>query len=253
MEENFSEILVIIPTYNEVDNIKPICARVRQATPQVDILIVDDSSPDGTGELADSLAEQDPHVHVIHRKDKNGLGAAYLAGFRWGLSNYRILIQMDGDGSHHPEQIPRLLKGLDTADMVKGSRYIPGGEVVNWPKSRQLLSRGGSWWIRLMLRLKIRDITGGFNGFHAHTLEAVLDDLSSVGFNFQVDLVWNVVKNNFTIVEVPITFSQREMGQSKMGPGIIVEALLKTTWWGIVDRFHRLTRKPKPAESSDET
>ena len=232
-----SKVLVVIPTYNEKDNIGIICSRLRAAVDEADILIVDDNSPDGTGELADGLANKDSHIHVMHRTAKNGLGAAYLAGFRWGLDHgYEALVEMDADGSHQPEQLPELLAALGEADMVKGSRYVPGGKVVNWPKSRELLSRGGSLWTRLMLGVKIMDITGGYNAFCADTLRAVIDKVSSVGYNFQVDLTWQAVSAGMTVAEVPITFVERERGQSKMSGAIVVEALLKTTAWGFEHR-----------------
>ncbi|MDR0783697.1 MAG: polyprenol monophosphomannose synthase [Propionibacteriaceae bacterium] len=231
---SFQRVLVIIPTFNELENIEIVCGRLRQAVPSADVLIVDDNSPDGTGRLADQLAETDSQIHVLHRQAKKGLGAAYLAGFNWGLKRgYEALVEMDADGSHQPEQLPRLLEALDGADMVKGSRYVPGGSVVNWPKSRELLSRGGSWWIRLMMGMPLADVTGGFNAFRAETLLAIVDDITSVGYNFQVDLTWQVKSRGLTVVEVPITFVERERGQSKMSTAIVIEALLKTTAWGL--------------------
>ena len=234
MTTTLNPVLVIIPTYNEAENIGPICARLRAAVPDAGILIVDDNSPDGTGDLANGLADADPGIHVMHRTAKNGLGAAYLAGFRWGLDHgYEILVEMDADGSHQPEQLPDLLAALEHADMVKGSRYIPGGSVVNWPKSRELLSRAGSWWTRLMMGLPVADITGGFNAFRAATLRAIMGSITSQGYNFQVDLTWQVVSRGMTVAEVPITFVERQLGQSKMSGRIVVEALVKTTAWGL--------------------
>jgi len=234
MTPPFSSALVIIPTYNEKDNLEIICSRLRAAVDSADILIVDDNSPDGTGDIANALADADSHIHVMHRTTKNGLGAAYMSGFRWGLEHgYEALVEMDADGSHQPEQLPRLLNALSTADMVKGSRYVPGGSVVNWPKSRQLLSRGGSWWTRAMIGIPVADITGGFNAFRADTLRTIMPEITSVGYNFQVDLTWQVILADLTVAEVPITFIERERGQSKMSSSIVVEALLKTTAWGI--------------------
>lgn len=239
---DLSKILVIIPTYNESENIEPIVERLRTSVPTAHILIADDNSPDGTGEIADRLAAADEHVHVMHRKGKEGLGAAYLAGFRWGLGEgYDVLVEHDADGSHQPEELPRLLAALEHADMVKGSRYIKGGSVVNWPKSRELLSRGGSLWTRLMLGIPIRDITGGFNAFRADTLRAIIDDISSVGYNFQVDLTWQTLQHGMTVVEVPIQFIERERGQSKMSRSIVVEAMFRTTTWGIRYRTSQVT------------
>lgn len=231
------KVLVIIPTYNELENIELITARLRKAVPQAHILIADDNSPDGTGAVADRLAEADEHIHVMHRKGKKGLGAAYLAGFRWGLErDFDVLVEHDADGSHQPEQLPLLLEALKHADMVKGSRYVKGGSVVNWPKSRELLSRGGSLWTRLMLGIPVKDITGGFNAFRAATLRAIIDDVSSAGYNFQVDLTWQAVQQGFTVAEVPIEFVERERGTSKMSGHIVIEALARTTAWGVRHR-----------------
>ena len=241
MPAPFDRVLVVIPTYNEKDNIEIICPRLLAAVPEADILIADDNSPDGTGVIADRMADAEPRIHVMHRTAKNGLGAAYLAGFRWGLDRgYQALVEMDADGSHQPEQLPSLLEALREADMVKGSRYVPGGSVVNWPKTRELLSRGGSWWTRLMIGIPVRDVTGGFNAFRAETLRAIIDDISSVGYNFQVDLTWQVISHGLMVAEVPITFIERERGESKMSSGIVVEALVKTTAWGVRYRLGQL-------------
>lgn len=236
------KVLVIIPTYNELENIELITSRLRRAVPQAHILIADDNSPDGTGDVADRLAEADDHIHVMHRQGKQGLGAAYIAGFRWGLDRgYDVLVEHDADGSHQPEQLPLLLDALKHADMVKGSRYVAGGSVVNWPKSRELLSRGGSLWTRLMLGIPVKDITGGFNAFRAATLRAIVDKISSVGYNFQVDLTWQALQQGFTVAEVPIEFVERERGESKMSRTIVVEALVRTTAWGVRHRVAQLT------------
>ena len=250
----FTKVLVIIPTYNEKDNIGIICDRLRSAVDSADILIADDNSPDGTGEIADRMADKDPHIHVMHRTAKNGLGAAYLAGFQWGLDHgYEALVEMDADGSHQPEQLPALLDALQHADMVKGSRYVPGGQVVNWPKSRELLSRGGSLWTRLMIGVPVKDITGGFNAFRAETLRRIIPKISSVGYNFQVDLTWQVISAGMTVAEVPITFTERERGQSKMSGSIVIEALMKTTAWGVRYRFGQLVSAVKRAFHSPES
>jgi len=180
---------------------------------------------------------------VMHRRGKEGLGAAYLAGFAWGLEQgFDVLVEHDADGSHQPEQLPRLLEALETADMVKGSRYVEGGSVVNWPKSRELLSRGGSLWTRLMLGIPLRDITGGFNAFRAATLRAIMPDISSSGYNFQVDLTWQAIQRGFTVVEVPIDFIERTAGVSKMSGKIVVEAMARTTLWGLRHRLASLAR-----------
>ncbi|KOV90333.1 dolichol-phosphate mannosyltransferase [Streptomyces sp. NRRL WC-3723] len=241
--------LVIIPTYNEAENIKSIVGRVRKAVPEAHVLIADDNSPDGTGKLADELAAEDGHVHVLHRKGKEGLGAAYLAGFRWGLErDYGVLIEMDADGSHQPEELPRLLTALKGADLVLGSRWVPGGRVVNWPKSREFLSRGGSTYSRLMLDVPIKDVTGGFRAFRRETLEGLgLGEVASQGYCFQVDLARRAVKAGYHVVEVPITFVERELGDSKMSRDIVVEALWRVTAWGVGDRLGKLAGKDKQA------
>ncbi|MCX4588016.1 polyprenol monophosphomannose synthase [Streptomyces sp. NBC_00322] len=239
--------LVIIPTYNEVENIKPIVSRVRAAVPEADILIADDNSPDGTGKVADELVAQDDKVHVLHRKGKEGLGAAYLAGFAWGIEHgFGVLVEMDADGSHQPEELPRLLTALKGADLVLGSRWVPGGRVVNWPKHRQFLSRGGSTYSRLLLGVPIRDVTGGFRAFRAETLQGLgLTEVASQGYCFQVDLARRAVAAGYHVVEVPITFVERELGDSKMSRDIVVEALWRVTAWGVGDRANRLLgRKP---------
>ncbi|WP_406306138.1 polyprenol monophosphomannose synthase [Streptomyces sp. NBC_00885] len=239
--------LVIIPTYNEVENIKPIVSRVRTAVPEADILIADDNSPDGTGKVADELVAQDDKVHVLHRKGKEGLGAAYLAGFAWGIEHgFGVLVEMDADGSHQPEELPRLLTALKGADLVLGSRWVPGGRVVNWPRHRQFLSRGGSTYSRLLLGVPIRDVTGGFRAFRAETLQGLgLTEVASQGYCFQVDLARRAVAAGYHVVEVPITFVERELGDSKMSRDIVVEALWRVTAWGVGDRANRLLgRKP---------
>lgn len=239
--------LVIIPTYNEAENIKTIVGRVRKAVPEAHVLIADDNSPDGTGKLADELAAEDANVQVMHRKGKEGLGAAYLAGFRWGLErDYGVLVEMDADGSHQPEELPRLLTALKSADLVLGSRWVPGGRVVNWPKSREFISRGGSLYSRLALDLPLRDITGGYRAFRRETLEGLgLDEVASQGYCFQVDLARRAVKAGYHVVEVPITFVERELGDSKMSKDILIEALWRVTTWGAGERVAKLKGKGK--------
>ena len=234
--------LVIIPTYNESENIAHIISRTRKAVPDAHILIADDNSPDGTGRLADEIASDDDHVHVMHRLGKEGLGAAYLAGFEWGLNEgYEVLVEMDADGSHQPEQLPKLLTALADADLVLGSRWVEGGKVVNWPKSREVLSRGGNLWTRIMLGIPLRDATGGFRAFRRKTLLGLgLDNVASAGYCFQVDLAWRALKAGFRVVEVPITFIEREYGDSKMSKRIVIEALVLTTIWGVSHRANQL-------------
>ncbi|MFF3655801.1 polyprenol monophosphomannose synthase [Streptomyces olivochromogenes] len=239
--------LVIIPTYNEAENIKKIVGRVRASVPDAHVLVADDNSPDGTGKLADELAAEDDHVQVLHRKGKEGLGAAYLAGFAWGLERgYGVLVEMDADGSHQPEELPRLLTALKGADLVLGSRWVPGGRVVNWPKSREFISRGGSMYSRIMLDVPIRDVTGGFRAFRRETLEGLgLAEVASQGYCFQVDLARRAVKSGFHVVEVPITFVERELGDSKMSRDILVEALWRVTTWGVGERVGRITGRKR--------
>ncbi|MEU9100080.1 polyprenol monophosphomannose synthase [Streptomyces sp. NPDC048361] len=240
--------LVIIPTYNEAENIKPIVARVRAAVPEAHILVADDNSPDGTGKFADELAAEDDQVHVLHRKGKEGLGAAYLAGFRWGIEHdYGVLVEMDADGSHQPEELPRLLTALKGADLVLGSRWVPGGRIVNWPKYREYISRGGSTYSRLLLGVPIRDVTGGFRAFRREALEGLgLDEVASAGYCFQVDLARRAVAAGFHVVEVPITFVERERGDSKMSNDILVEALWRVTAWGVGSRANKLLGRKTP-------
>jgi dolichol-phosphate mannosyltransferase len=235
--------LVIIPTYNERENLPLIVRRVHVACPQVHILVVDDGSPDGTGQLADELALGDPdRVHVMHRTSKDGLGAAYLAGFAWGLSRgYSVLVEMDADGSHAPEQLHRLLDALDAgADLVIGSRYVPGGEVQNWPRRRYALSKTANTYARVLLGVDIHDVTAGYRAYRREVLEKIdLSAVDSKGYGFQVDLTWRSINNGFVVVEVPITFSEREFGESKMDGSTIREAIVKVAQWGIRRRFDR--------------
>jgi dolichol-phosphate mannosyltransferase len=235
-------VAVIIPTYNERDNLEQITARVRAAVADASILIVDDNSPDGTGEIADKLATADAQVHVLHREGKAGLGAAYIAGFRWAIERgFGVLVEMDADGSHDPQDLPRMLIALERADLVIGSRYVRGGTVVNWPRSREMLSRGGNVYVRLMLGIGVQDATGGYRAYRASTLNAVgLDMVESQGYCFQVDLTLRTARAGLTISEVPITFTERTRGASKMSRAIVAEALWRVTVWGVTGRLKRL-------------
>jgi dolichol-phosphate mannosyltransferase len=228
------KVLIIIPTYNESENIQWIIDRARAAVPDADILVADDNSPDGCGKIAEAIAERDSNVAVLHRRGKEGLGAAYVAGFHWGLERgYDVLVQMDADGSHQPEQLPLLLAALHEADLVLGSRWVRGGQVVNWPQRRNLLSRAANWYARQALRIAIRDITAGYRAFRRRTLEGIgLDTVDSQGYCFQIDLTRRAIAGGFKVVEVPITFIERERGHSKMSSEIIREAMVRVTVWG---------------------
>ena len=243
--------LAIIPTYNERENLPLIVERLHRARPDVHILVVDDSSPDGTGELADELALADPdRMHVIHRSAKDGLGAAYLAGFAWGLNRqYCVLVEMDADGSHAPEQLYRLLDAVDAgADLAIGSRYVPGGEVRNWPWRRLALSRTANLYSRALLGVNVNDITAGYRAYRREVLEKIeLEVVASRGYCFQIDLTWRAINNGFVVVEVPITFVEREVGVSKMSGSNIREAVVKVAQWGIRGRLDR-ARGVVPAE-----
>jgi len=217
---------------------------VRQAVPQVDILIADDNSPDGTGRIADELTAGDERVHVLHRPGKQGLGAAYVAGFGWAREHgYEAVVEMDADGSHAPEELPRLLDALSEADAVLGSRYVPGGTVVNWPTSRMLISRGGNLYVRMALGMPFRDATGGYRAYRMPVLDKMeIDSVSSQGYCFQVDLAWRAYRQGFRVTEVPITFADRERGASKMSQSIVREAFWRVTIWGTQSRLATLRK-----------
>ena len=237
-------VLVVIPTYNEADNVKIIVDRLRRAVPQVDILIADDNSPDGTGRIADELTAGDERVHVLHRPGKQGLGAAYVAGFGWAREHgYEAVVEMDADGSHAPEELPRLLDALSEADAVLGSRYVPGGTVVNWPTSRMLISRSGNLYVRMALGMPFRDATGGYRAYRMPVLDKMeIDSVSSQGYCFQVDLAWRAYRQGFRVTEVPITFADRERGASKMSQSIVREAFWRVTIWGTQSRLATLRK-----------
>lgn len=236
-------VLTIIPTYNEIESLPLTLGRLREAVPESDVLVVDDSSPDGTGEWADRRAAEDPAVHVLHRTTKDGLGGAYIAGFRWALERgYDVLVEMDADGSHQPEQLPRLLDAVRTADLVIGSRRVPGGKMVNWPASRKAISWAGSLYPRIMLGLNLTDVTAGYRAYRADVLRGIdLDGVQSKGYGFQVDMTFRTARLGKRIVEVPITFVERELGESKMSGNIITEAVVNVTRWGLAARWERLT------------
>jgi dolichol-phosphate mannosyltransferase len=224
-------VWVVLPTYNERENLETVVAGVRDAlaaaAPEHTILIVDDSSPDGTGELADELAARDPAIRVLHRPEKQGLGQAYIAGFQRALAEgAALVIEMDADMSHDPGYLPTMVGAARHFDLVLGSRYVPGGEVRNWGRMRRLVSRGGCWYARMVLGLGVRDLTGGFKCFRRDVLEALdLDEIRSQGYAFQVELTYRAVLRGFRVLEVPIVFTDRTVGQSKMSRRIVLEAI----------------------------
>lgn len=239
--------VVIVPTYDEALTLPGTLARLRAAVPGADVLVVDDGSPDGTGAIAETLARADAAVHVMHRTGKQGLGSAYIAGFRWALERgYDVVCEMDADGSHRPEELPGLLGRLaeqPAVELVIGSRWVPGGKVVNWPLHRELLSRGANVYTRVMLGLGVGDATGGFRAFRASVLERIeLGSVASHGYCFQVDMTMRVIDAGGAVGEVPITFVEREAGVSKMSRSIIVEALGKVTLWGVQRRARQVAR-----------
>jgi dolichol-phosphate mannosyltransferase len=243
-------VAVLIPTYNERENLPLAVRGVRSAVPTADVVVLDDASPDGTGQVADELAAEDPQVHVLHRAGKEGLGAAYLAGFHWALEHgYDAVVEMDADGSHRPEHLPSLLAAAEHADAVIGSRWVPGGKVVNWPLHRKALSVGGNLYVKVLLGMPVNDATAGFRVYRADALRRMgLEDVASQGYCFQTDLTWRAVRSGLTVVEVPITFVEREVGASKMSRDIMTESLRRITGWGVRHRARQvrgLTRRPE--------
>lgn len=230
-----NDLLVVIPTYNERENLASVIGRLLVSVPEAHVLVVDDNSPDGTGALAVDLAAGDPRVHVLHRAIKSGLGAAYRAGFSWGMRrDYRRFVELDADGSHQPEELPRLLAALESADVVLGSRWVTGGSVENWPARRIVLSVAGSSYARFALGVPVRDVTGGYRAFTLSALQEIgLGNISSQGYCFQIDMLWQAHLAGLRIVEVPITFVERVHGVSKMSSTIVVEALVRVTVWGV--------------------
>jgi dolichol-phosphate mannosyltransferase len=250
-------VLVVVPTFNEVQNLERVLDRLHAAVPEAHALVVDDSSPDGTGRLADKLAAADPRVHVLHRPGKGGLGQAYVAGFRWGRERgYDVLVEMDADGSHPPERLPALLAALEEADLVLGSRYVDGGRVVDWPLHRLLLSRAGNRYTRWALRLPLTDATGGYRAARAELIDRLpFAEVASEGYCFQVDWAWRAWRAGARVVEVPIAFSERQFGRSKMSGSIVGEALVRVTVWGARDRLADWlpgrVRRPVPGRARD--
>jgi len=239
--------LVVLPTYQEAENIQDVLVRIRAAVPDAHVLVVDDGSPDGTADLAQSTADELGRIDVLRRTAKSGLGPAYRAGFAWGLDrDHEVLIEMDADLSHDPDVLPQLIAavGPDGADLAIGSRYVPGGAVPGWPPNRRLLSRWGNRYIGLMLRLPVRDATAGFRAYRRSILEKIgLERVRADGYGFQIEMAYEVAKAGGTIIEIPITFRDRVKGVSKMSPNIVSEALVLVTRWGLRDRVNRLRRR----------
>jgi dolichol-phosphate mannosyltransferase len=237
-------VVMVVPTYNEVDNLAWVVGRLRAVQPEVHVLVVDDNSPDGTGKIADEMAAADDHVSVLHRTEKRGLGAAYKHGFRVALDDgFDVVGEMDADGSHQPEQLHLLLDALHDADLVIGSRWVPGGSVVNWPFRRELLSRGGNLYVRLLLGVAIRDATAGYRLFRRATLEAIdLETVESTGYVFQTDMVVRCLRAGLRVREVPIEFVERVRGDSKMSGHVAVESLRRITRWGARERLESVRR-----------
>jgi dolichol-phosphate mannosyltransferase len=236
-----SKTLVIIPTYQESQNISSIIHRVFKSNQDLDILVVDDSSPDGTAQIVKQLQETNSNLYLLTNPIKAGLGKAYVAGFNWGLArDYQVFVEMDADGSHAPEQLPSILTNLDNHDVSLGSRWVKGGKIENWPLGRQILSKGGNLYTRLMLGIKVRDATGGYRAYRRQVLETIdIESIESQGYCFQVDMVRRSLKNGFRISETPITFTERELGNSKMSQSIVIEAFTRIGWWGIKRLFRR--------------
>ena len=237
-------VAVLIPTYNERDNLPLIVERVRESVPAADVVVLDDNSPDGTGEVADAMAAADPQVTVIHRQGKEGLGAAYLAGFRWALERgYDAIVEMDADGSHRPEHLSHMLDVAADADLVIGSRYVRGGKIVNWPADRKAISMAGNMYIKLVLGMPVNDATAGYRVYRAETLRTIgLDEVESAGYVFQTDLTVRTVRAGLRVVEVPITFVEREIGDSKMDGDVVRESMTRITRWGLAHRCQQLRR-----------
>jgi glycosyltransferase involved in cell wall biosynthesis len=233
--------VIIVPTYNENENITPLVAEILAVDPGLDVLVVDDNSPDGTAEVVTALGEQESRVRLVRRGAKLGLASAYLEGFRRAVEDsYDVVVEMDADLSHRPEDLPRLLRGVAVHDVTIGSRYVDGGEVSNWSKARVTLSRAGNAYARGMLRLPLADATSGFRAYRAPVLRALLQDrIRSDGYAFQIELAYRAWRAGFDVGEVPITFREREHGRSKLSRRIVAEALLNVAAWGIRDRLRR--------------
>lgn len=244
--------LVVLPTYNEIENIEEVLRRIRAACPHADVLVVDDGSPDGTADRAEKLGLELGRVDVLSRPKKSGLGSAYRAGFRTGLAQgYDVMIEMDADLSHDPDALPNLVAEVERgADLAIGSRYVAGGSIPDWPWPRRAISRFGCYYARVMLRIPVHDATAGFRAYHRRALAAIeLDEVRADGYGFQIEMAYLVDRQGGRIVEVPIEFRDRELGHSKMSGRIVVEALRLVTWWGIRDRVSRRRSRPQQVDS----
>jgi dolichol-phosphate mannosyltransferase len=254
-DREWGRVLVVIPTFNELDSLAGVASHLLSTVPDVEVLVVDDNSPDGTGALADTLASQNPRVHVLHRSHREGLGRAYLAGFAWARARgYAVVVEMDADGSHPAESMPAMLDALSRTPrpgLVIGSRWISGGSVVNWPRRRLLLSRAANAYARLALRMPVHDITAGYRAYPIDVVTAIASDIDSRGYSFQIEMALRVFDAGYPIVEVPIVFREREAGSSKMSSGIVLEAMTGVTRWGLQRRFGgRRSRGHAPDEQS---
>lgn len=241
--------LVVLPTYNEIENIEEVLRRIRAAIPHADVLVVDDGSPDGTADRAEKLGLELGRIDVLSREKKSGLGSAYRAGFHTGLTQgYDVMIEMDADLSHDPDALPNLVAEVERgADLAIGSRYVPGGSIPDWPWPRRAISRLGCFYARVMLRIPVHDATAGFRAYHRRALAAIpLDEVRADGYGFQIEMTYLLDREGGRIVEVPIEFRDRELGHSKMSSRIVFEALRLVTWWGIRDRMSR--RRPRPQQ-----
>ncbi len=250
-DAQMKKVLVIIPTYDERDNVGPISAAVLAACPEANILFVDDNSPDGTGGLIDVLIKAEPRIHVLHRQEKNGLGRAYITGFKWAIQNgYELIFEMDADFSHNPAELPNFLKAAETADLVIGSRYIGGIRIINWPLSRLFLSKGAANYVQWITGMPITDPTGGFKCFRREVLEAIeLDRIQSNGYSFQIEMNHTIWMKGYRIAEIPIVFEDRHSGYSKMSSHIVREALGMVWKLALRHGFRRspLTTRPPAA------
>ena len=248
-----NETLIIVPTYNERENLPRMAEKLLSLSGSVDMLVVDDNSPDGTGKIADELAAKHPQIHVLHRTDKDGLGRAYIAGFKWALkSNYEFIFEMDCDFSHDPEEIPNFLKAAQKADLVLGSRYTGGVRVLNWPLKRLLLSRCAGIYVWLITAMPFTDPTGGYKCFRRSALQAVhLDAVKSNGYSFQIEMTHRLWREGFTVAEIPITFADRVEGTSKLSRDIVMEAFWMVWWLWIQNGFRRSPREKKSPDRKD--